>query len=236
MYKKTKRIISSVLLLCFLMLNVVPICAQTSDFPCSSERISNLNLLKVSDNHLIYTFEKGNIEYKYIEYLIDRDTVVTEKYIKRDNKFVLHETITTNNIGAMLNEEQNNDFFGYHFNEDEQLLTDLESVQSREYQFYWEFHSRSQGSTRWRNMTIAVIASTLAHVTGGDIGHVISVASFLFYELVDTVYYDLTLFKDRNAPSFRPNWKKDIYWYTDPNRTIPTVPPYTIEIIQTWWG
>ena len=83
---------------------------------------------------------------------------------------------------------------------------------------------------------IAVIASTLAHVTGGDIGHVISVASFLFYELVDTVYYDLTLFKDRNAPSFRPNWKKDIYWYTDPNRTIPTVPPYTIEIIQTWWG
>lgn len=78
--------------------------------------------------------------------------------------------------------------------------------------------------------------SISAGVTGGGIETVINVAVFLFSELVETVYDKVWLFKDLNAPSFRPNWLKQINWYTDPDHTEPTVPPYTEEIIRTWWG
>lgn len=146
MYKKLKKITSFILLLCFLTINIVPIYAQTSDVSCSNEAILNLKFIKISDNQLIYTFEKENIEYKYIDYIINSDTVITEKYIKENkeketDKFVLYETITTDNLSTLFNEKQNNDFPKYYFDNDEQLLTNQMPVQTSGYQFYWSLVS-----------------------------------------------------------------------------------------------
>lgn len=156
----------------------------------------HVKFLKKTDDQLIYTFIEDGNEYKYIDDLIDENTVKTQKYIKEDGQYILYDNVTYDNLGNKDSQAI------YEIDETSYDLTDYESpMNSRSYNFRWKYVSNADGSTEWVKLSIGSIATLLAAITGGGAGAVMAVATYLFDNKLEIVYYNQTLYTDTNAPS-----------------------------------
>ena len=88
------------------------------------------------------------------------------------------------------------------------------------YEYDWVYDHTSHGDTTIENKTIVSITRVLGALFGGSANIFMEVAATILDLGLDTVYYTIVVYKDRNDTSMlRPNFKWEIHLYSDAYRT-----------------